>query len=85
MNHYLVLFDRSKGDVIRKHRYADRGDALNARFAAELEFRNERDIEVVVLGVSSWDALKRTHSRYFQGLRQLAFNPAADRSNPRPA
>lgn len=85
MNHYLVVFDRSKGDVIRMHRYADRGEALSARFAAEIEFRDDGDIEVVVLGAHSRDALKRTHSRYFKGLAQLASFPLGKFGDPRPA
>lgn len=85
MNHYLVVFDRSKGDVIRLHRYADRGAALSARFAAEIEFRDDPDIEVVVLGAHSQDALKRTHSRYFKGLAQLAGGERGKLTDPRPA
>jgi hypothetical protein len=72
MNHYLVVFDRSKALVLRHKRYSDRNEALEARFAAEREHRDEPDIEVVVLGAQSWEALKRTHGRYFKGFDQLA-------------
>ena len=71
MNHYLVVFDRSKGVVVRHHAYPGRVEALEARFAAEREFRDDPDIEVVVLGGSSWAAVKRTHARYFKRLGQL--------------
>jgi len=72
MNHYLVVFERSKGTILRRQRYSDRNEALNARFAAEREHRGDPDIEVVVLGARSWEALKRTHGRYFKGFGQLA-------------
>jgi hypothetical protein len=72
MNHYLVVFDRSKGVVIHRQSYADPGIALDARFAAEREHRSNPDIEVVVLGADSWDALKRTHGRYFKDFSQIA-------------
>lgn len=72
MNHYLVVFDRSTGTVLHRQRYDDRNEALEARFAAEREHRDEPDIEVVVLGARSWEALKRTHGRYFKGFDQLA-------------
>jgi hypothetical protein len=71
MNHYLIVFDRSKGDVIRCEQFSGRSEALKARFDAERDFRDNGDIEVVVLGANSPDALKRTHSRYFKGLGQL--------------
>lgn len=72
MNHYLVVFDRPKGTVLRHKLYSDRNEALEARFAAEREHHGNPDIEVVVLGAQSWDALKRTHGRYFKGFDQLA-------------
>jgi hypothetical protein len=72
MNHYLVVFDRSKGTVLHRQRYRDRNEALAARFAAEREHRSEPDIEVVVLGARSWEDLKRTHGRYFKSIDQLA-------------
>jgi hypothetical protein len=72
VNHYLVVFDRSKGEVLRHKRCDDRNDALAARFAAEREHSGDPEIEVVVLGARSWDDVKRTHGRYFKGFGQLA-------------
>jgi hypothetical protein len=72
LNHYLIVFDRAKGYVLRYEKFGSRDAAVEARFAAERTFRENRDIEVVVLGARSTDALARTHSRYFKGLGQLA-------------
>lgn len=72
MNHYLVVYDRSKGQVLRHKLFPDRNDALAARFAAEREHTGEENIEVVVLGARSWADVKRTHGRYFKDLGQLA-------------
>jgi hypothetical protein len=72
VNHYLVVFDRSQGKVRRHKQYADRNAAIEARFKAEREHAGNPDIEVVVLGARSWDDVKRTHSRYFKRLDQLA-------------
>src|SRR5260221_3961391 len=71
MNHYLIVFDRAESNVVRCEPFSARGAALNARFDAEREFRRNDQIEVVVLGASSPEALARTHSRYFKGLGQL--------------
>jgi hypothetical protein len=73
MNHYLVVFARSKGEVLRHQEYRNRGDALEARFAEERNHRDDPDIEIVVLGASSWDALMRTHARYVKRLDQLGY------------
>ena len=72
MNHYLMVFDRSKGEILRLHRYSDRNDALHARFAEERRYGDESDIEVVVLGAISGESLQRTHGRYFKNFDQLA-------------
>ena len=72
MNHYLVVFDRSKGEVLRLNRYSDREEALHARFAEERARQGQPDIEIVVLAATREDALRRTHGRYFKNFDQLA-------------
>lgn len=74
MSHYLLVFARSEGSVIRSQRYVSRQQALAARFEAERQYKDDPDVEVVVLGAESWDSLKRTHTRYFEGLGQIASN-----------
>jgi hypothetical protein len=69
---YLVIYNRRAGEIVRHHRFHTADDALAARFEAEREFRDEPDIEIVVLGADSWDAVKLTHSRYFKGVQELA-------------
>jgi hypothetical protein len=58
-------------DYLVRQTYRQSDEALRARFAAEDEFRGNPDIEIVVLGARSWQALERTHSRYFKNLDQL--------------
>ena len=71
MNHYLIVFDRARGEIVRSEQYETRSESLRARFDAEREFRSNDNIEVVVLGARSQEDLSRTHSRYFTGLSQL--------------
>jgi hypothetical protein len=72
VNHYLVVFDRAKGKIIRHQSYRNRDEALGARFEEERKHRRDSEIEVVVLGAASWDALRHTHGRYFKRFDQLA-------------
>lgn len=74
MNHYLVVFNRRSGSIVRFSEFPQANDALTARFDAESEFVDDADIEVVVLGAASKDALMRTHARYFQDAREMAGN-----------
>jgi hypothetical protein len=72
MRHYLVVFNRREGAIVRFSEFERANDALTARFDAEAEFVEDVDIEVVVLGAASEAALQRTHGRYFHGVREMA-------------
>lgn len=72
VQHYLVIYDRRAGKIIRHQRFQASKTALAARFEAERELRDEPDVEIVVLGADSWEALRRTHSRYFERVHELA-------------
>jgi len=62
MCHWLIVYDRSKSELVHYAKYADPAVALRARFAVEHE---HPDLEVVVLGADSLETIKVTHSRYF--------------------
>jgi hypothetical protein len=72
MNHYLVVFDRSTGKVLRRQRFSDPAKAIRARFDEERQRQGDPSIEVVILGAESWESLSRTHGRYFRGFGELA-------------
>lgn len=72
MVHYLLVYNRRTGQIIRRSLFQDAGSALTARFEAEREFREETDFEIVTLGAESLDAIKLTHARYFKGVQELA-------------
>jgi hypothetical protein len=77
MRYYLVVYDRSTGTILELKEFEEgsRAEALKQRFARELEEVANSDIEVVVLGAASRNALVHTHSRYFKSLRELAEAP----------
>lgn len=72
MSHFLLIYDRRAGTLVRSRQFGSSADALQARFDAEDEFSNHTEIEVVALSASSEEDLRRTHSRYFLGLNELA-------------
>lgn len=72
MKHYLVVYDRVEGTIIKHKGFRDASRALRARFDAERDYRGQGDVEVVVLGAESWDSLPQTHARYFKGVQELA-------------
>ena len=70
--HFLLIYDRLAGQLVRKTEFAQAVEALNARFAAEQEFAGRVDIEIVSLTADSEEDLRRTHARYFLTLDELA-------------
>lgn len=71
MGHFLLIYDRSTGNLVRQEEYSSSGDAMRARFDAEVEFEGHDEIEVVALDAASEDEMRRTHGRYFMGLDEL--------------
>jgi hypothetical protein len=72
VNHFLVVYDRGPGQLIRLERHDSGGAAMQARFRAEAEFRGRPQVEIVALAAASERDLLRTHGRYFLGLDELA-------------
>lgn len=71
---FLIEYNRPQGWIVTFKRFKDseRLKAQNARLDLELDL-NRRGInhEVVLLEAASEAALRRTHRRYFETLRQI--------------
>ena len=74
MTYYLLVFDRRRGQLVEMVReFSDATEAMRARLFREANPQELRssDIEVVVLGAASREALEKTHSRYFGAPQEL--------------
>jgi hypothetical protein len=71
MRYFLLVFDRAHRELIGSiEEFSDADQAVRARFVREASLIGKQDIEVVVLGAESRQALENTHSRYFE-VREL--------------
>jgi hypothetical protein len=71
---FLIEYNRNEGCIVTFQRFDDkqRRKAEESRLEIELELnRNGIDHEVVLLDAASEDALRHTHRRYFEALRQI--------------
>lgn len=66
MKHYVVVFSRSEGRLLRMDSFSSAEEALKERFATERLHRGQRDVEIVVLSGESRAAIENTHARYFK-------------------
>jgi hypothetical protein len=71
---FLIEYNRTAGNIIlfRSFNDSQRLEAENARLEIELDLnRKGVDHEVVLLEAENEAALRQTHRRYFEDLRQL--------------
>ena len=74
---FLIEYDRPQGSIIQLRKYDDasRGIAEDDRLSLELRLNREGvDHEIVILEAPNEEALRRTHSRYFESVAELARN-----------
>jgi len=82
MKQFLLVYRRSTGQLLRIEELGEKHLlAMTRRIENESIHKDDPDVEVVLLGSSSLEALKRTHARYFKSVRDLA----ADLVNALPA
>ena len=71
---FLIEYNRSEGNIVTFRSFDDsqRQEAENSRLEIELD-RNRKvvDHEVVLLEAENEEALRLTHRRYFENLRQI--------------
>jgi hypothetical protein len=71
VKHFLVVYHRRRGELVRMTEYADELEALGERFALERERGADRSLEIVVLSSDSEETVRVTHRRYFEDVPQL--------------
>jgi hypothetical protein len=82
---FLIEYNRSKGSIITFRNFDDshRREAEDSRLGIELDLnRKGIDHEVVLLDAANEDALRRTHRRYFEDLRQILEDKRGQESGP---
>jgi len=72
---FLIEYNRARGTLVEMRTFDDSSRKLAEDARLELELRLNREgveHEVVILEASSEEALRRTHSRYFESLAEIA-------------
>lgn len=72
---FLVHYDRATGTLVDIQEFSSREKAADARSELELSLLDCEGLrEIVLLEAESIETLKKTHSRYFNSLGDLARN-----------
>ena len=64
--HFLITYDRSKRQLVKMERFQNGRKAVDAYGEREREHADRPQIEVVLLGADSEDAIRVTHPVYFR-------------------
>jgi hypothetical protein len=68
IQHFLLVFDHVKGQLIQEEHFQEDGPAaLEAYAAKEQEHSGDRNIEIVLVGSDSIDTVRLTHANYYDG------------------
>ena len=80
---FLIAFDHDARKQISLEKFRDNDRALKAYCEREEQYRDNPRVEVVLLGADSIEAIKVTHSNYFEDrVRALSrtCSPASDQN-----
>ncbi len=72
---FLIEYDRPRGKIVQINKFDDFSQRAAQEARLELELKLNRtgvQHEVVLLDAPSEEALRRTHSRYFEDIAEIA-------------
>ena len=75
---FLIEYNRTQGKLVSFREFDDdnRAQAESLRLSLEIELNRKKiEHEIVLLEAASTSALRQTHGRYFESLRQLSLAP----------
>ncbi len=64
--HFLLVYDRKQQQLVFEQPYSDPAEALSAYEAMEEKHRNDRQMEIVLVGADSIETVKLTHGNYWE-------------------
>ncbi len=73
IQHFLLVFDHSRGELIELAEFGDDGDRAVARYAEkEQEYQGRKDIDIVLVGSDSLETVRLTPANYFNGTAAIS-------------
>jgi hypothetical protein len=68
IQHFLLVFDHLRGELIREEHFGQDSDKALAAYAnCEQKYRDQPDVEIVLIGSDSIDTVHLTHANYYDG------------------
>jgi hypothetical protein len=66
--HFLLVYDRSKQALVFQRPYENPEEAVRAYEEMEAQHRDDRHMEIVLVGADSLETIMLTHGNYFDAV-----------------
>ena len=66
--HFLLVYDRQAGKLIVQRPYVDSSEAVRAYEKMEETYRDNKSMEIVLVGADSIETVMLTHGNYFDAV-----------------
>jgi hypothetical protein len=66
--HFLLVYDRKQQKLVRQLPFDDSATAVRAYEAMEERYKDERNMEIVLVGADSIESVMLTHGNYFDAV-----------------
>ena len=68
LQHFLLVFDHRQGRLLEEVHFGTDSDRAVAAYAEkELAYKEQEDVEIVLIGSDSLETVKVTHGNYYDG------------------
>jgi predicted metal-dependent HD superfamily phosphohydrolase len=66
--HFLLVYDRNLQRLVFERSYTNSAEAVHAYEAMEDHYKDDRHMEIVLVGADSIETIKLTHGNYFEAV-----------------
>ncbi len=66
--HFLLVYDRRQRRLVARRPYTDATEAVKAYEDCEERYKDERHMEIVLVGADSIETVMLTHGNYFDAV-----------------
>ena len=68
IQYFLLIYDRRRDELMSHEPFGTAADAATTAYrAAEIEYHDRPEVDIVLVGSDSLETVKVTHSTYFSG------------------
>ncbi|WP_172120204.1 hypothetical protein [Actinomyces faecalis] len=69
--HFILVYDHRRGDLREEIPFGSNSKAaVEAYTSLERQYKDDKGIEIVLVGADSFDTIRQTHANYFADSRE---------------